>query len=109
MNLNKIEELGLFTEDLEQYQIIKDNFESLSTEDGQTAYELAKMCMIQSDRWNEIAFNATKYGKEYSISKTDLYNWAYHRYRILMTMHEFCRVVYRQCSEDLRNGFRNEL
>lgn len=109
LNLNKIEELGLFTEDLEQYQIIKDNFESLSTEDGQTAYELAKMCMIQSDRWNEIALNATKYGKEYSISKTDLYNWAYHRYRILMTMHEFCRVVYRQCSEDLRNGFRNEL
>lgn len=67
LNLNKIEELGLFTEDLEQYQIIKDNFESLSTEDGQTAYELAKMCMIQADRWNEISFNSAKYSKEYSI------------------------------------------
>lgn len=106
--MNKIEELGLFKEDLEQYQIILDNYEALSSEDVTTAYNLAKCCMIQADRWNEIAFSSSKYGKEYAISKTDLYNWAYHKYRILMTVHEFCRVVYRQCSEDLRNGFRDE-
>lgn len=96
-------EIGLFKEDLEQYQTIMDNYESLTSNDGQTAYELAKMMLICADRWNEIAFNATKIAKENGFSKTDLYNWAYHKYRWLMTGHEFCRVVYRQCSDDERS------
>lgn len=94
--------IGLFKEDLEQYQMLLDNYEALSQEDGDTAYNLAKMMIIAADRWNEIAFNASKYSKETSISKTDLYNWAYHKYRLLMTLHEFCRVVYKQCSDNMR-------
>ena len=39
----------------------------------------------------------------YSSKESDLYNWVYHKYRILMTIHEFCRVVYRQCEEQARN------
>lgn len=100
--MNKVEQIGLFKEDLEQYKFIFDNYESLSPEDGDTAYELAKTALIAADRWNEISFNASKLSKEYDISKTDLYNWAYHKYRVLMTLHEFCRVVYKQCSDNAR-------
>lgn len=95
-------EIGLFEEDLKQYQMLIDNYESLSSEDGKTAYDLAKMMLSCADRWNEIAFNASKISKENNISKTDLYNWAYHKYRWLMTAHEFCRCVWRQCSESER-------
>ena len=94
--------IRIFKDDLEQYQVLMDNYESLNSEDGSTAYELAKMMLMAADRWNEIAFNATKYSREYNVSKSDLYNWAYHKYRILMTTHEFCRVVYKQCSDNLR-------
>lgn len=92
----------IYKDDLEQYQIILDNYEALSSEDGVTAYRLAKMAIVQADRWNEIAFESSKASKELEVSKTNLYNWAYHRYRILMTIHEFCRVVYRQCEEQAR-------
>ncbi len=89
----------IFQEDLEQYKFILDNYEALSSEDGATAYQLAQRAIIQADRWAEIAFNASKLYKNMDVAKTDLYNWAYHKYRILMTIHDFCRVVYRQCSE----------
>ena len=94
---------SFFKEDLKQYQFILDNYEGLSSEDGVTAYELAKQCIVQADRWSEISLNASKIGKEINVSKTDLYNWVYHKYRILMTIHEFCRVVSRQCEEQMRN------
>ncbi len=93
----------IYKEDLEAYQTIFDNYESLTSDDLETAYMLAKMSIIQADRWNEIAFNAEKVNRELGVSKTSLYNWAYHRYRILMTIHESCRVVWRQCKEDFRN------
>lgn len=97
-NLLKI----LFKEDLEQYKFILDNYEALTSDDGATAYKLAQMSIIQADRWSEISLNASKVGKENNISKTDLYNYTYHKYRILMTIHEHCRVVYRQCEEQAR-------
>lgn len=95
-------DIGLFKEDLEQYNMILDNYKELSSDDGTTAYELAKMSIIQADRWNEIAFNASKYAKQAGMAKVDVYQWAYHKYRILMVVHEFCRVVYRQCEEESR-------
>lgn len=90
---------NIFKEDLKQYHFILDNYEILSSEDGATAYKLAQMSIIQADRWSEISLNASKLGRDNNIAKTDLYNWAYHKYRILMTIHEHCRVVYRQCAE----------
>lgn len=95
--------MDFLKEDNEQYQMLLDNYEALNSEDGDTAYELAKMCILASDRWNEIAFQSSKLAKKYNISKTDLYQYAYHRYRILMTLHEFCRVIYKKCQDDLRN------
>ncbi len=89
-------------EDLKQYQMILDNYECLTSEDGVTAYQIAQMSLVQADRWTEIALNASKYSSKCGIAKTDLYNYAYHKYRILSQIHEFCRVVYRQCSESER-------
>lgn len=96
-------------EDIEQYNFLKNNFEALTSEDGETAYQLAVQMIICADRWSEISLNISKYAKELDVSKTNLYNWAYHKYRILMTMHEFCRVVYRQCREELKITFRGEI
>lgn len=101
--------LDSLKEDIEQFNFLRDNFEALNSEDGDTAYTLAIQMMICADRWCEIALNISKYAKELDNSKTNLYNWAYHKYRILMTMHEFCRVVYRQCREELKNTFRGEM
>lgn len=93
----------LYKDDLDMYQAVFDTFEGLSSSDMESAYYLAKTSIIQADRWNEIAFNAERVNRELGVSKTSLYNWAYHRYRILMTIHESCRVVWRQCKEDLRS------
>lgn len=95
--------IGIFKEDLEQYQMLLDNYEALSPEDSNTAYQLAKMMIICADRWNEISFNASKYSKEYNVTKSDLQQWAYHKYRILMVLHEFCRVVYKQVCDNERS------
>lgn len=93
---------NFFKEDLEQYKMILDNYESLTSEDGVTAYKIAKMSLVEADRWIEITLNASKYSPSVGIAKTDLYSWAYHKYRILTQIHEFSRVVYRQCSESER-------
>lgn len=93
----------VYKDDLELYQTILDNYETLISEDIDTAYKLAQMSIIQADRWNEISFEITKRYREFGYAKCDLQNWAYHRYRILMTIHESCRVIWRQCKEDLRS------
>lgn len=96
-------------EDIEQFNFLKDNFEALSSEDGETAYQLAVKMLVCADRWTEICKDISNYAKEFNTTKSSLYDWAYHKYRILMNMHEFCRVVYRQCREEERNSFRNEV
>lgn len=102
--MNQDRALNIFyKDDLEMYQTILDNYESLTSEDIETAYQLAQMSILQSDRWNEISFELSKKYRDFGYTKSDLQNWAYHRYRILMTVHENCRVIWRQCKEDLRN------
>lgn len=93
----------LYKDDLELYQLILDNYDSLLSDDMDTAYSLAKMSILAADRWNEISFEVTKSYRDFGYAKSDLQNWAYHRYRVLMTIHESCRVVWRQCKEDLRS------
>lgn len=88
--------------DIKQYKEILAEYDLLQTEDIETAYELSKKFILMADRWNEIAFNSSKYSKEYNQSKTTFYQWAYHKYRVLMTLHEFCRVIYKQGSDNLR-------
>lgn len=93
---------NFFEEDIKQYNEMLKNYDLLQTEDLDLAYELSKQFILLADRWNEIAFESSKYSKECNMSKTTFYQWAYHKYRILMTLHEFCRVVYKQGSDNLR-------
>lgn len=95
-------EINAFKEDIELFNTLMDNYKSLVQEDGDTAFKLAQMMIVLADRFSEICLNVSKYAKEYCIAKTDLYNWAYQKYRILMTTHEFCRVVWKQCCDNER-------
>ncbi len=95
-------------EDIKQYNDKKEIFDRLNPEDIELAYDLAKECLLLADRWNEIMLNSAKYCTLIDTKKTSFENWAYHKYRILMTMHEFSRVVWRQGKEEYKNGFINE-
>lgn len=94
---------NLFKEDLANYNQILTDYESLVSEDGQTAYTLAIKSLLNADRWNEIMLNSSKLAKEHEVSKTALYSYCYHKYRVMMVVHEFCRVVFRNCNEESRN------
>lgn len=92
----------LYKDDLELYQTLLDNYETLTQEDIDTSFEVSKMAMMLSDRWNEISLELSKRAKELGFTKSDVQNWAYHRYRVCMTIHEHSRVIWRQCKEDFR-------
>lgn len=96
-------------EDIEQYNSTLNIYEQLDTEDIDLAYDLAKQCLLLADRWNEIMLNSAKYCTLLDTKKTSFESWAYHKYRVLMTMHEFSRVVWRQGKEEYRNSFEKEL
>lgn len=95
--------------DIEQYNGAISDYSDLETEDIDTAYVLAKELLILADRWNEIMLESAKYCTELEISRTSFEKYAYHKYRVLMTAHEFCRVVWRQGKENYKNSFNEEL
>lgn len=95
--------------DLEQYKILLETYSKLNTEDIYLAYDLAKNSLLLANRWNEIMLNSAKYCTLVDKSKTTFEKWVYHKYRILMVMHEFCRVLWRQGIEEYKNNFNNEL
>lgn len=107
--MNKEELNIIFKDDLKQYKEILDAYDKLDTVDIDLAYDMAKTCLLLSDRWNEIMLSSSKYCLMLDTSKTTFEKWAYHKYRILMTMHEFCRVVWRQGKEEYKNNFNNEM
>ena len=92
-------------EDIKQYEEVIDIYSNLNTTDIELAYDLAIKSLLLADTWNEIMLNCTDLKTELSMSKTSLEKWSYHKYRILMTIHEFCRVVWRQGKEESRNSF----
>lgn len=96
-------------EDIKQYNEILETYDQLETEDIDLAYDLAKQCLLVADRWNEIMLNSAKYCTLVDTSKTTFEKWVYHKYRVLMTAHEFCRVVWRQGKEEYKNSFNNEM
>lgn len=95
-------------EDIEQYDLTISTYDNLEPEDVELAYDLAKQSLILANRWNEIMVDSAKYCTLIEVKKSQFENYAYHKYRILMTVHEFCRVVWRQGKEEYRNGFINE-
>ena len=96
-------------EDIEQYDLTISTYDNLEPEDVELAYDLAKQSLILANRWNEIMVDSAKYCTLIEVKKSQFENYAYHKYRILMTVHEFCRVVWRQGKEEYRNGFINEM
>ncbi len=96
-------------EDIEQFKNTLETYEQLETEDIDLAYDLAKESLLLANRWNEIMLDSAKYCTLVETSRTLFEKWAYHKYRILMTCHEFCRVVWRQGKEEYKNSFNNEM
>lgn len=95
--------------DIKQFNEKKEIFDRLNPEDIELAYDLAKEALLLADRWNEIMLDSAKYCAATKTSKTSFEKWSYHKYRILMTMHEFARVVWRQGKEEYKNSFINEV
>ena len=96
-----------FPEDLDQYYSIANQFANLTTEDFSQAFEISKKAWILSDRWSCIAANASKLAAIKHVSKTDIYNYAYQKYRGMQYIHEFARILYRsgeQASREKRVG-----
>ena len=95
-------------EDIEFYKKLVEDFKSLDSNDFSTAYTLSQEALITADRWNEIMLNSVKYSKELEVTKSDFTNYCYQKFKMLMKMHDFARVVYRQGSYGIQNSFYNE-
>ena len=95
-------------EDIEFYKYLLSEYESLSSEDYKYAYDLSKQALMTADRWNEIMLDSLKYSKELDILKSKFETWCYQKWKMLMKIHEFCRIVYRQGADGITNSFYNE-
>lgn len=85
-------------EDIKLYNGLVEDFKNLDSGDFSTAYALSQLALSLADRWNEIMLNSVKYSKELSYTKSEFTNYCYQKFKILMKIHDFCRVVYRQGS-----------
>ena len=90
-------------EDIECYNSLIDDFKILGSSDYSTAYILSQKALITADRWNEIMLNSAKYSREMEYNKSEFTNYCYQKYKILMKMHDFARVIYRQGSYGIQN------
>lgn len=94
---------NLFKEDLEMYRQLVEDFKNLQSADFSTAYTLSQDALILADRWNEIMLNSVKYSKDLDCTKTDFSNYCYQKFKMLIKIHDFCRVVYRQGSYGIQS------
>ena len=94
---------NLFKEDLEMYRNLVEEFKNLQGNDFSTAYTLSQDALIMADRWNEIMLNSVKYSKDLECTKTDFSNYCYQKFKMLIKIHDFCRVVYRQGSYGIQS------
>ena len=83
-------------EDIEFYNKLMEDFKNLDSSDYSTAYVLSQEALITADRWNEIMLDSVKYSKELDYTKTEFTSYCYQNFKILMKIHDFCRIVYRQ-------------
>jgi hypothetical protein len=100
--------LDSLNKDIEQYNGLVKDFQDLDSGDFMTAYTLSQEALILADRWNEIMLNAVKYSKEMEVTKSDFTNYCYQKFKMLMKIHDFTRVVYRQGSYGIQNSFYSE-
>ena len=100
--------LETLKKDIEQYNGAMEDFYSLIPEDIEMAYSLAIVLFQIANRWTEIQLNSNKYCVALGVTRTAFKDYAYEKYRLASKAHEFCRVVWRQGKEDLKNSFNNE-
>ena len=96
-------------EDLEMYRGLVEEFKALDSGDFQTAYELSQKALIMADRWNEIMLNSVKYSQEMDCTKTDFSNYCYQKFKMLIKIHDMCRIIYRSGTYGITNNFYNEV
>ena len=99
---------NLFKEDIDLYKGLVEDFKNLDSADYSTAYTLSQEALIMADRWNEIMLNSVKYSKDLDCTKTDFSNYCYQKFKMLIKIHDFCRVVYRQGVQSMQNSFYGE-
>lgn len=100
--------LDQLNEDIKTYNGLVEDFSNLDSADYTTAYSLSQVALITADRWNEIMLDSVKYSKELEVTKSEFTNYCYQKFKMLMKIHDFCRVVYRQGSYGIQNSFYNE-
>ena len=98
----------MLEEDIKQYVALIAEFKRLDSSNYVDAYKLAQLSLMYADRWNEIMLDSVKYSKELDVTKSDFVSYAYQKYKILMKIHDFTRMVYRQGSYGITNNFYNE-
>lgn len=92
----------LFPEDINQYYDIATKFLNLNQEDFGHAFEISKKAWVLSDRWACIAANAGKLALNNKVSKTELKDYCYRKYRQMQYIHEFCRVLWNKGEQSSR-------
>ena len=100
--------LKQLNEDIKFYKKLVEDFKDLDSSDFTTAYTLSQEALITADRWNEIMLNSAKYSKELEVTKSDFTNYCYQKFKMLMKIHDFSRVVYRQGAYGIQNSFYGE-
>lgn len=95
-------------QDIDLYNGLVRDFMDLDSGDFTSAYTLSKLALSLADRWNEIMLNSVKYSKELEVTKSEFTNYCYQKFKMLMKIHDFCRVVYRQGSYGIQNSFYGE-
>lgn len=91
------------SEDIEQYKGIIEDFKNLDSSDYSTAYVLSQVALITADRWNEIMLNSVKYAKETNYTKSEITSYCYQKYKILIKIHDMCRMIYRSGVYEMEN------
>lgn len=100
--------LEQLNEDIEFYKGLIEDFKNLDSSDFTSAYSLSQIALITADRWNEIMLDSVKYSRELDYTKSEFTNYCYQKFKMLMKIHDFCRVVYRQGSYGIQNSFYGE-
>lgn len=103
-----MENIKEIEEDIILYENILKDFSKLDSSDFTTAYRLSQMALISADRWNEIMLDSVKYSKNLEYTKSEFTSYCYQKFKMLMKIHDFCRVIYRQGSYGIQNSFYGE-
>ena len=92
----------IYPEDTNMYLETLLRYEGVGNMEGEELFTLKKISLVQADRWSEIKASAKRaktFDNGEKIVITDLRDWAYRRYQILMAIHEDCRSMWRSLNE----------